>query len=606
MAEPNSEPVQPAGGLPAWWTESSSNESSLASQASVTGEATVNPGDVDNERRYESVADIIRKITEPEPDASTYGRGYSQTDDGQSTLDGSSQSFANHEDPSAVSAEQYSADQYSADQYSADQYSDEQYSAESRHIDDYAESAFSSEQLAIEPEAQPAPNQFDASAYDLRQFNQSTYEVQQDQAQYNQAAYEQSQYEKAQNEKAQYEKAQYEKAQYEQAQYEQAQLEQSQYEASQYEPSQYAPSQYEPGQYGDAQYEPGQYQRAQDAEQSYETPDFPIESAASSPEQLSDSNFLRDSQLIEYDSSTGDTPHSNSAYGNSNSPVETDFPANAFNRFRQDRNISDSAVPPAGMDSGNYVPLEDFPEEPNAYDAPSMPGDMPTDYGQSETPTDFDTQSVREANRPVTDTVTTTASTTVTAASIKDNSHEDGDESVEDYMRRLLARMRGVSESEVTLPGLDQPKAPAEPARPSQVAADKSADASAIAEPISDAWTEPFDPDKYVPRGAAPEKNRDLNALRELANNSARSAIQVSARRRQGTAILVKSTIALVGLIAGFAIISINGARMNIAFIATIASFMVAIIWGYDTISSLRPLLHATGAPKKSEAKASR
>ncbi len=96
-----------------------------------------------------------------------------------------------------------------------------------------------------------------------------------------------------------------------------------------------------------------------------------------------------------------------------------------------------------------------------------------------------------------------------------------------------------------------------------------------------------------MPRGTAPEKNRDLNALRELANTSARSAIQVSARRRQGSAILIKSTIALVGLIAGIALVSINGARINIAFIATVASFLVAIIWGYDAGTSIRPLLQA-------------
>ncbi len=178
---------------------------------------------------------------------------------------------------------------------------------------------------------------------------------------------------------------------------------------------------------------------------------------------------------------------------------------------------------------------------------------------------------------------------------------EETDESVEDYMRRLLARMRGVSESEVTLPGVEAGK-PASAVVPKDPSVAKPTPEPAPAtenEQLSEAWTEPFDPDKYVPRGTAPEKNRDLNALRELANTSARSAIQVSARRRQGSAILIKLAIATVGLIAGVALVSINGARINVAFIATIASFLVALIWGYDAVTSIRPLLQAGRKPSQ-------
>lgn len=175
------------------------------------------------------------------------------------------------------------------------------------------------------------------------------------------------------------------------------------------------------------------------------------------------------------------------------------------------------------------------------------------------------------------------------------NQGEDTDESVEDYMRRLLARMRGVSEGDVTLPSAEatKPASAVVPKDPSVAQPAAMTTSKAEGEQLSEAWTEPFDPDNYVPRGSAPEKNRDLNALRELANTSARSAIQVSARRRQGSAILIKSAIALVGLIAGIALVSINGARINIAFIATVASFLVAVIWGYDASTSIRPLLQA-------------
>ena len=172
-------------------------------------------------------------------------------------------------------------------------------------------------------------------------------------------------------------------------------------------------------------------------------------------------------------------------------------------------------------------------------------------------------------------------------------------------MRRLLARMRGVSETEVSLPGLEPAVAPAPQRRqtaPQTFAPVLDSTENSVpdyaSETLSEAWTEPFDPQNYVPRGAAAEKNRDIDALRELANNSARSAIQTSARRRHGTAILIKSAVALVGLAAGLALVGINGLRVNIALIATIASFLVAVIWGYDAIATLRPLLQASRYPK--------
>ncbi|MFO1064032.1 MAG: hypothetical protein U0892_09230 [Pirellulales bacterium] len=168
---------------------------------------------------------------------------------------------------------------------------------------------------------------------------------------------------------------------------------------------------------------------------------------------------------------------------------------------------------------------------------------------------------------------------------------EESEESVEDYMRRLLARMRGVSESEVQMPAVQT----SEPARNEQRSMRSEATPERVEEesdgPVSESWTAPFDPQSYVPKIAAPEKTKDLNAMRELANTSARSAIQVSARRRHSTALLMKMTISVVGCVAGTALVMINGFRPNVALIATLASFCVGIIWGYDAVVSFKPLL---------------
>ena len=204
--------------------------------------------------------------------------------------------------------------------------------------------------------------------------------------------------------------------------------------------------------------------------------------------------------------------------------------------------------------------------------------------------------------------------------------NEESEESVEDYMQRLLARMRG-DNSEPVKPTPKKSSEPQESARtatatkptPTQETSksrieqrttsleERLATASLntrTSGPISTRAlgpeaipTQPFDPEQYVPRGMAHEKPRDLAAMRELANSSARTAIQASARRRYGTAILLKLSISLVGFIAGATLLLINGLEINVSFIATIAAFLVGGIWGFDAINSIKPLLASAAQP---------
>ena len=69
----------------------------------------------------------------------------------------------------------------------------------------------------------------------------------------------------------------------------------------------------------------------------------------------------------------------------------------------------------------------------------------------------------------------------------------------------------------------------------------------------------------------------------------------MSARRRYGTAIALKLAIALVGLGVGVTLMMINGFNVNIGLIAAIASFFVALIWGFDAFTTLKPLLRPSG-----------
>ncbi len=188
---------------------------------------------------------------------------------------------------------------------------------------------------------------------------------------------------------------------------------------------------------------------------------------------------------------------------------------------------------------------------------------------------------------------------------------ETEEESIEDYMARLLARMRSGEESPVS-PGARKPVPEVSQAssNSSRTVAAPTTQAppqtTSMPETIRNAQTvtAPFNPEEYVPRALAPEKSKNLAAMRELANTSARSAIQVSARRKYGTALAIKLIVASVGLGVGCILILINGFNVNIGLIATIASFLVALIWGFDAISTIKPILHAGSEKEIAAAKA--
>ncbi|MEM8733201.1 MAG: hypothetical protein AAGG44_03205, partial [Planctomycetota bacterium] len=189
------------------------------------------------------------------------------------------------------------------------------------------------------------------------------------------------------------------------------------------------------------------------------------------------------------------------------------------------------------------------------------------------------------------------------APSYADDDEEDG--SVEDYMKKLLARMRGVPEDEVEVPGTDEdsntPPTPAPIAQqPVAPEAAPSADPASILDSASQptaanvpAEEEKMSFESFTPRVSAPERTQSLAAMRELANSSARTAIHRSTRKRHVSGLALKASISIIGLIVGLVLLTINGLTMNIGLVATVAAFLVAGIWGYDAITTLKPLMQA-------------
>ncbi|MEZ6136616.1 MAG: hypothetical protein R3C53_17100 [Pirellulaceae bacterium] len=196
------------------------------------------------------------------------------------------------------------------------------------------------------------------------------------------------------------------------------------------------------------------------------------------------------------------------------------------------------------------------------------------------------------------------------AADVSAAEAEEEEDSVEDYMRKLLARMRGVPEEEIVLPSeksaqvaTQPPASPAAPvSRPAPLTASlrperklegrKTEGPATVSE--TNEVTAPFDPEKYVPRVIAPEANQNMAAMRELANSTARTAISKSTRQRHVASVLLKLAIAGVGFVVAVVLLAINGLSLNIGLIATFASIVVAVIWGYDGITSLKPLLQSS------------
>jgi hypothetical protein len=149
--------------------------------------------------------------------------------------------------------------------------------------------------------------------------------------------------------------------------------------------------------------------------------------------------------------------------------------------------------------------------------------------------------------------------------------HEDGDDhqaSVEDYMTRLLRRIRGVKNTH------DEKS---ERKRSSgSSSSDESSDVpdSPQEEPAGQGASVAF-----KPRSVAPELSSDLMAMRELANLSARAAIDKHEYRNWGRAAFGKLAIALLAAGAGAGAIYFAESPHSLLMCAGLACLVVTLFW---------------------------
>ena len=169
------------------------------------------------------------------------------------------------------------------------------------------------------------------------------------------------------------------------------------------------------------------------------------------------------------------------------------------------------------------------------------------------------------------------------------------DVSIDEYMSRLLARSRGDS---VPLSGPTTPmfRSPAAAATGIPSAVPKSSPPPVASRPKGE-QPRPGEPMELWPHAVAPERQIDLQAMRQLANLSAKNALhkheskQLSGTTR--TKLLVTSVAAIVG-VSLLVIHHLPGAP-PVTIYGALASFAVVALWGMNYVSLLSRMAGADG-----------
>ena len=174
------------------------------------------------------------------------------------------------------------------------------------------------------------------------------------------------------------------------------------------------------------------------------------------------------------------------------------------------------------------------------------------------------------------------------------------DESIEDYMQRLLQRVRsGPNSSPMAVSGNNRKSSLPSiskrvtelPELSAEVPLPSPSPSGQEFSPASTPLSRPFS--SLPPRAAnrAPEAKADLDALRELANSNARRAIKRSDKRRNNNDFLVNVVVCVFSLACGLALLVMNGFRINVTFLGMTTAFLVSILWGVDSVRTYLTML---------------
>lgn len=142
--------------------------------------------------------------------------------------------------------------------------------------------------------------------------------------------------------------------------------------------------------------------------------------------------------------------------------------------------------------------------------------------------------------------------------------HHDDDESIDAYMQNLLQRMRtkqtGGHEPEPVKVAPPKPEVKPEPApEPEQVT--------------------PITHEEFLPSRNAPEQTSDIKKLRELANQTAKAAIDSATVNRWERLCRSKLVVSVLALGAGFTMHYLSPGYMSIGFAGACLAYVVTVFW---------------------------
>jgi hypothetical protein len=154
----------------------------------------------------------------------------------------------------------------------------------------------------------------------------------------------------------------------------------------------------------------------------------------------------------------------------------------------------------------------------------------------------------------------------------------EGEESIDDYMSRLLARTRGTAEKSPAIATVQQPtKPPATPA-PRLVVEASRTDRPANSGPAPGGGEAAV----LSARAAPPERNMDMAAMREVANSWSQNALRVHEWRHLSKVTRDKLLVLVVAAVIG--VLNLYLWRLpeanEVTFYWAMGSFLVALLWG--------------------------
>jgi hypothetical protein len=156
----------------------------------------------------------------------------------------------------------------------------------------------------------------------------------------------------------------------------------------------------------------------------------------------------------------------------------------------------------------------------------------------------------------------------------------EDDDSIQQYMDQLMRRVRGEPSDSPA------PSREVEPRRETKVEPEATPAPSPASEASFASGGSVISSEQYMPRSSAPEKSEKLAKMRELANSSARTAIDTASRTQRTKTAAIHAGMATAAAIAGTTLIGYAASDGSLVRIGTaVMSLGAAAWWAYRAVT---------------------